>query len=52
MALGPELAAEMAAVRVMDAAQVDAEIIVSGCSACKENMRKGEDHFQERTAED
>jgi glycolate oxidase len=41
MALEPELAAEMAAVRVRDAMEVDAEIIVSGCSACKDNLRKG-----------
>lgn len=41
MALGPELAAEMAAARVMDAAETGAEIIVSGCSTCKDNMRKG-----------
>ena len=41
MALGPELAAEMAAAKVMDAAETGAEIIVSGCSTCKDNMRKG-----------
>ena len=41
MALGPELAAEMAAVRIMDAKAVGAEIIVSGCSTCKDNLRKG-----------
>jgi len=41
IALEPELAADMAAVRVKDAVEVDAEIIVSGCSACKDNLRKG-----------
>jgi glycolate oxidase len=41
MALGPELAADMAAVRVRDAADAGAEIIVSGCSTCKDNLRKG-----------
>jgi len=41
MALDPGLAADMAAVRVKDAVEVDAEIIVSGCSTCKDNLRKG-----------
>ena len=41
MALEPELAANMAALRVRDAMEVEAEIIVSGCSACKDNLRKG-----------
>jgi len=41
IALEPELAVNMAAVRVKDAVEVDAEIIVSGCSACKDNLRKG-----------
>lgn len=41
MALEPELAADMAAARVRDAMEVGAEIIVSGCSACKDNLRKG-----------
>ena len=41
IALEPELAAEMASVRVKDAADVGAEIIVSACSACKDNLRKG-----------
>ena len=41
IALEPELAADMAAVRVKDAVEVGAEIIVSGCSACKDNLRKG-----------
>ena len=41
LALGPELAADMATLRVMDAAEVGAEIIVSGCSTCKDNLRKG-----------
>jgi glycolate oxidase len=37
----PEMAAEMAAERVRDALAVGAEIIVSGCAACKDNLRKG-----------
>ena len=41
MAMEPELAADMAALRINDAAEVGAEIIVSGCSACKDNLRKG-----------
>jgi len=41
IALEPELAAEMAAVRVRDAMEIGAEIMVSGCSACKDNLRKG-----------
>jgi len=41
MALDPDLAAGMAAVRARDAVEVNAEIIVSACSACKDNLRKG-----------
>jgi Fe-S oxidoreductase len=41
VALGPELAAEMATFRVRDAADVAAQIIVSGCATCKDNLRKG-----------
>lgn len=41
LALRPELAADMAAERVRDAMEVGAEIIVSSCSACKDNLRKG-----------
>jgi len=41
VALGPELAADMAVFRVRDAADVEARIIVSGCSTCKDNLRKG-----------
>ncbi|MFW6147075.1 MAG: FAD-binding and (Fe-S)-binding domain-containing protein [Thermodesulfobacteriota bacterium] len=41
IALDPELAAEMAAIRVRDAMEVGAEVIVSGCSSCKDNLRKG-----------
>ena len=37
----PELAVDMAAMRVRDALEVGAEIIVSGCPACKDNLRKG-----------
>jgi len=41
IAMKPELAADMAAVRVRDAMEVGADTIVSGCSACKDNLRKG-----------
>jgi glycolate oxidase len=41
IAMEPELAANMAAVRIKDAVEVGAEVIVSGCSACKDNLRKG-----------
>jgi glycolate oxidase len=37
----PEMAAEMGAERVRDALAVGAEVIVSGCAACKDNLRKG-----------
>lgn len=37
----PEMAVEMAAERVRDALAVDAQVIVSGCAACKDNLRKG-----------
>jgi len=37
----PDMAAEMAAERVRDALAVGAEVIVSGCAACKDNLRKG-----------
>ncbi|MEE9612926.1 MAG: disulfide reductase, partial [Desulfatiglandales bacterium] len=32
---------DMAAERVRDALAVGAEIIVSGCAACKDNLKKG-----------
>ena len=41
MANNPDLAVEMGAERVRDALAVGAEIIVSGCAACKDNLRKG-----------
>jgi len=41
MANNPDLALEMAAERVRDALAVGAEVIVSGCAACKDNLRKG-----------
>jgi len=41
LAYNPDLAVEMAAERVRDALAVGAEIIVSGCPACKDNLRKG-----------
>ena len=41
LANNPEMAVEMAAERVRDALSVGAEIIVSGCAACKDNLRKG-----------
>ncbi|MBW1788164.1 MAG: 4Fe-4S dicluster domain-containing protein, partial [Deltaproteobacteria bacterium] len=37
----PEMAVEMGAERVRDALAVGAEIIVSGCAACKDNLKKG-----------
>ena len=37
----PEIAVEIAAERVRDALAAGAEIIVSGCAACKDNLRKG-----------
>lgn len=37
----PEMAVEIAAERVRDALAVGAEVIVSGCAACKDNLRKG-----------
>ena len=40
-ALDPELAVAMAAERVRDALAVKAEVIVSGCAACKDNLKKG-----------
>jgi len=41
MANNPDLAVKMGSDRVMDAVSVGAEIIVSGCAACKDNLRKG-----------
>ncbi|MCP4577409.1 MAG: (Fe-S)-binding protein [Deltaproteobacteria bacterium] len=40
-AYNPDLAVKMEAQRVQDALAVDAEILVSGCPACKDNLRKG-----------
>ncbi|MFC1884360.1 FAD-binding and (Fe-S)-binding domain-containing protein [Thermodesulfobacteriota bacterium] len=37
----PEMALDMGAERVRDALAVGAEIIVSGCAACKDNLKKG-----------
>lgn len=37
----PEMAVDMAVERVRDALAVGAEVIVSGCAACKDNLRKG-----------
>jgi len=37
----PEMALDMAVERVRDALAVGAEVIVSGCAACKDNLRKG-----------
>ncbi len=41
LANNPDMAVEMAAERVRDALAVGAEIIVSGCAACKDNLKKG-----------
>lgn len=40
-AFNPDLAVKMASRRVRDALAVGAEIIVSGCPACKDSLRKG-----------
>ena len=40
-AYDPDLAVKMAERRVRDAFTVDAEILVSSCPACKDNLRKG-----------
>ena len=40
-AYNPDLSVRMATQRVRDALAVGAEIIVSGCAACKDNLRKG-----------
>ena len=37
----PEMSVQIAAERVRDALAVGAEVIVSGCAACKDNLRKG-----------
>lgn len=41
MANNPDMAAKMAEERVRDALAVGAEVIVSGCAACKDNLKKG-----------
>jgi len=41
LAYDPSLSVKMAAQRARDALAVGAEIIVSGCAACKDNLRKG-----------
>jgi glycolate oxidase len=41
LANNPDMAVDMAAERVRDALAVGAEVIVSGCAACKDNLRKG-----------
>jgi Fe-S oxidoreductase len=40
-ACNPEMARMMGAQRVRDALAVGADLIVSGCAACKDNLRKG-----------
>lgn len=40
-AYNPEMAVKMAVERVKDALAVGAELIVSACPACKDNLRKG-----------
>ncbi len=40
-AYNPDLAIKMAAERVRDAFAVEAEVLVSACPACKDNLRKG-----------
>lgn len=41
VAFDPELSVSMATERVRDALTMGAEIIVSGCAACKDNLKKG-----------
>jgi len=41
LANNPDMAVAMASERVRDALAVGAEIIVSGCAACKDNLKKG-----------
>jgi glycolate oxidase len=41
LANNPDMAEEMGADRVRDALAVGADIIVSGCAACKDNLKKG-----------
>ncbi|MFN3534830.1 MAG: FAD-binding and (Fe-S)-binding domain-containing protein, partial [Desulfatiglandales bacterium] len=41
MANNPDMAVQMASDRVVDALSVGADIIVSGCAACKDTLRKG-----------
>jgi Fe-S oxidoreductase len=40
-AYNPDLAVKMAAERIRDAFAVKAEVLVSACPACKDNLRKG-----------
>jgi Fe-S oxidoreductase len=40
-AYDPKMAVDIATERVRDAFAVGAQIIVSGCAACKYNLRKG-----------
>lgn len=40
-AYDPEMAIKLAAERVRDAIEVGAELIISACPACKDNLRKG-----------
>ena len=41
MANNPEMAVKMAQERVRDALAVGADVIVSGCAACKDSLKKG-----------
>jgi len=41
LANNPDMAVDIAAERIRDALAVGADIIVSGCAACKDNLRKG-----------
>ena len=44
-AVDPDFAVEMAKKRVQDAFDVGAEILVSACASCKDNLRKGLKQF-------
>ncbi len=41
----PELAVHMAALRIRDAFSVKADVLISACPACKDNLRKGLKHI-------
>ena len=44
-AVDPDFAVSMAVQRVQDAFDIGAEILVSACASCKDNLRKGLQQF-------